>query len=250
MYVATDCTNWQKLESQGEKLDDWEPKRVARPAGMPEWGGVPAAPPPGSEPVAADTSGTSRSSFFARRRPLEAEERPDGAESTPPPPAHGRPPTVLGPDGKPCRACNTKVAFGAALRAASASTAAAHKDDACPPDITELGHATWTFLHSAAAYYPDAPRAEQRAAMRALLDALPHVYPCSMCAEELREEYQRPAADDAARAAAVSDGAALRRWVCELHNGVNARLGKPLWDCADATRLRHRWYEPPEDKDC
>ena len=89
--------------------------------------------------------------------------------------------------------------------------------------------------------------------MRALLGSLPHVYPCSWCAEELREEYARQngaAGGDRAIADAVADGETLRRWLCTLHNSVNVRLGKPEWDCSDATRLRHRWYEPPEEKEC
>lgn len=237
----------QKLQSRADELDDWEPQRVARPAGMPEWGSVPPPAPAGREAVDADFSSTSPSSFFARRRPIEAEEAAQGESETPPAPSR-RPAVVLGPDGKPCRACQTKLAFGAAMRAVPRSRAPA--EDPCPPDVEELGRATWTFLHSAAAYYPDRPTAEQRDAMQALLDALPTVYPCSICASELREAYEKPESNADARARAVASGPALRQWMCELHNGVNVRLQKPLWDCGDAARLRHRWYEPPEDKEC
>lgn len=241
----------QKLQSRADELDEWEPKRVARPEGMPEWGGVPAAAPAGQEAVDADLSPQSGSSFFARRRPIQAEERAPGEQETAPVPAAPRtkPPVVLGPDGKPCRACSTKLAFGAALRAARRPSTSSN-DDACPPDVEELGRSTWTFLHSAAAYYPDTPSDEQRRAMQAVLDALPSVYPCSACASELRVAYEQPESNAEARARAVTSGPALRQWLCELHNGVNVRLEKPLWNCEDATRLRHRWYEPPEDKAC
>lgn len=253
----------QKLESQADKLDDWEPQRVARPKGMPEWGGMPQQAPEGQEAVQEDLGPNSSSSFFSRRQPVQAEERPaDEQDSTPPPGAksgrHER--VVLGPDGKPCRACSSKLAFSAAMRrsgggaaAAGASAKLAHPEDPCPADVEELGHSTWTFLHSAAAYYPQRPTPVQREAMRALLGSLPHVYPCSWCAEELREEYARQngaAGGDRAIADAVADGETLRRWLCTLHNSVNVRLGKPEWDCSDATRLRHRWYEPPEEKEC
>ena len=150
---------------------------------------------------------------------------------------------MLGPDGKPCRACSSKLAFGAALRNVT-------KRSPCPPDVEELGHSTWTFLHSAAAYYPDAPTSVQRHSMRALLDALPHVYPCSVCAEDLRRVYATSLANEAQRERAVQDGPSLRTWLCELHNSVNERLGKPIWDCSDAARLAHRWFEPPDDSDC
>jgi len=234
-----------KLQSRADELDDWEPKRVARPEGMPEWGGVPAPAPKGREAVREDLDAHSRSSFFARRKPIEAEERPASErETTPPPPkATRKPPVVLGPDGKPCGACSSKLAFGAALRNVTKRTP-------CPPDVEELGHSTWTFLHSAAAYYPDAPTSVQRHSMRALLDALPHVYPCSVCAEDLRRVYATSLANEAQRERAVQNGPSLRTWLCELHNSVNERLGKPIWDCSDATRLAHRWFEPPDDSDC
>lgn len=217
-----------RLQSRADELDDWEPVRVARPPGVAEWGGVPKA---------------------------EAEESAERSDA-PPPVAH-RPPVVLGRDGRPCRACNTKVAFAQALRrtggaAAAAGTAAATATgpatDPCPPDVAELGHSTWTFLHSAAAYYPDEPSATERDAMHALLRALPHVYPCAACAAELQAEYARRGAGDTA--AAVVSGAALREWLCVLHNSVNERLGKPVWDCGDVARLDARWREPPAERGC
>lgn len=237
-----------KLMAKDDKLGDWEPKRVERPAGMPEWGGMPQAPPPGKEAVDADLTPNSSSSFFARRT-AHAEERPHGEEDThAPPPAARKPAVVLGPDGKPCRACNARVAFSAAMRAQPRTAPAKPPQDACPPDIEELGRSTWTFLHSAAAYFPDAPSAEQKHAMQALLDALPLVYPCATCAEELREEYARQ--PPTARVDAVESATTLQAYVCTLHNEVNARLGKPLWDCADRARLRHRWYEPEDESAC
>lgn len=126
-----------KLQSRADELDDWEPKRVARPVGMPEWGGVPAPAPEGREAVREDLDAHSRSSFFARRKPIEAEERPASERETAPPPpkATRKPPVVLGPDGKPCRACSSKLAFGAALRNVT-------KRSPCPPDVEELGHST------------------------------------------------------------------------------------------------------------
>jgi hypothetical protein len=50
----------------------------------------------------------------------------------------------------------------------------------CPPDILELGRATWTLLHSVAAYYPDQPTEQQQLKMRAFVEALGEFYPCEV----------------------------------------------------------------------
>ncbi|GAV98642.1 mitochondrial FAD-linked sulfhydryl oxidase ERV1 [Lentinula edodes] len=51
---------------------------------------------------------------------------------------------------------NKTVASGAATTLAASSASASRKipPTNCPPDSEELGHATWTFLHTTAAYYP------------------------------------------------------------------------------------------------
>nr|GAT56993.1 predicted protein [Mycena chlorophos] len=96
---------------------------------------------------------------------------------------------VLGPDGKPCKACSSGAAFKAwrppTTKAAGAAAAVASKS--CPPDKDQLGNATWTFLHTAAAYYPTNPTPNQRAQMLALIGSLPALYPCSHCAEDFGE---------------------------------------------------------------
>lgn len=139
-----------------------------------------------------------------------------------------QPQVVLGPDGKPCRACNSKLAFAAAMKgakvpsaapktvsqdnastnealAAAAATAAVggvaaltsdsgssiSSERACPPDGEELGRSAWTLLHSSAAYFPENPSAQQQSSMLALFRALPYIYPCHSCAEALGEEYKR-----------------------------------------------------------
>jgi FAD-linked sulfhydryl oxidase len=187
-------------------------------------------------------------------------------------PASSLPPgMVLGPDGKPCKVCTsfrnwrppsssskkatTKThgssasndfsspSTATAIATATAAAVSAHNDDArahCPPDSEALGRATWTFLHSTAAYYPERPSPTQRAHMLQLLHALPTLYPCGHCAEDLGERLRRRPPD-------VRNRAALGAWLCETHNEVNALLGKPSFDCA---RVDERWRDGPKDGSC
>ena len=139
------------------------------------------------------------------------------------------------------------IASSTAAAVALATTSTANEEDArrwraehCPPDVESLGRATWTFLHTTAAYYPEAPTPTQRAHMLQLLHALPRLYPCSHCAEDLGTRIQRRPPD-------VRSRAALAAWLCATHNEVNAELGKPTFDCA---RVDERWRDGPKDGSC
>lgn len=110
----------------------------------------------------------------------------------------------------------------------------------CPPDVEQLGRATWTFLHSTAAYYPDKPTPTQRANMLMLIRSLPILYPCGWCANDLGEDVKKNPPD-------VSSRTALSLWLCERHNTVNEKLGKERFDCA---RVDERWKDGPSDGRC
>ncbi|KAN0060426.1 Flavin-linked sulfhydryl oxidase of the mitochondrial IMS [Thecaphora frezii] len=263
-----------RLQSRSDELEDWEPKRIARPEGVPEWG-----VPPTSD------AGSSRSKIQLEPLSAKDEERERALGITPeslrPSAKHAT--VVLGPDGKPCRACNSKLAFSAAMKgalpgsgsgaaskagsggktttaaAAAAATASAASIEsgelACPPDGEEIGRSTWTFLHSAAAYYPSAPSSVQQSSMLALLHSLPHLYPCHSCAEALGEEYRREQQEGGweerslKMQEAARTGPALRKWLCGIHNEVNQRLGKPKFECTEQ-RLNERWRDGPKDGRC
>ena len=166
---------------------------------------------------------------------------------------------VLGPDGKPCKICtsfrnwrpptssikstsrDSSPTTATAIATATATAAAsAHASSYCPPDVEALGRATWTFLHTTAAYYPERPSPTHRAHMLQLLYALPTLYPCGHCAKDLGERLQRRPPD-------VRNRVALGRWLCETHNEVNTMLGKPVFDCA---RVDERWRDGPKDGSC
>lgn len=110
----------------------------------------------------------------------------------------------------------------------------------CPPDVEQLGRATWTFLHTTAAYYPENPSPSQRANMLMLISSLPVLYPCGWCAKDFGENIQKTKPD-------VSGRVALSRWLCNRHNEVNEKLGKDKFDCA---KVDERWKDGPPDGSC
>ena len=156
--------------------------------------------------------------------------------------------------GAAARAIASATALAASASAAGAGWAGLREDDddalarrrreaaaaMCPPDVDSLGRATWTFLHTTAAYYPDRPTPTQRAHMLQLLHALPQLYPCSHCAGDLGDRIRRRPPD-------VRSRSALSTWLCETHNEVNAMLGKPAFDCA---RVDERWRDGPKEGSC
>jgi len=230
----------------------------------------------GSDTLSADFRLTRK---FARGHPhtfyshLMAEEntRRNKTDTTPLPPG-----MVLGPDGKPCKICtafrNWKPqtsgniesdgsrasnirgqALATAVLAGGTTTAAATDSNmsaqaktplepppGCPPDVEQLGRATWAFLHTTAAYYPDKPTTKQRANMLSLLRALPILYPCTWCAQDFGQDIEKHPPD-------VSSRTTLGRWLCERHNEVNEKLGKEQFNCS---KVDERWKDGPSDGSC
>lgn len=102
------------------------------------------------------------------------------------------------------------------------------------PTPSELGVSGWNILHSSAAVYPYKPSPVQQTAMKHFIESWAHVYACSWCAYHMRDYVRQHPPD-------VRDKNAVSRYVCELHNEVNERLGKDLFDCTPDVVLR-RWH--------
>ncbi|KAJ2489078.1 Flavin-linked sulfhydryl oxidase of the mitochondrial IMS [Coemansia sp. RSA 2050] len=175
---------------------------------------------------------------------------------------------ATGKKAKPCRVCDSfkswriheakshskrdqegsgagaTAAIAAATTAAQLGSSAASlstlAEDACPPDSQVLGRATWTFLHTMAAYYPEKANQKQQSMMTSLLSSFSHFYPCGRCASHLRQEMARspPAVDTRQN---------LSLWLCQTHNKVNVMLGKDEFDCA---KVDERWRDGPSDGRC
>lgn len=100
-----------------------------------------------------------------------------------------------------------------------------------PPSKDDLGRATWTFLHTMAAYYPTKPDKTEQKQMSTFIEAFSFLYPCKPCAEHFRSEMEYNPPDFTSRWT-------LSQWLCEMHNSVNEMLGKPLFPCGDVLK---RW---------
>jgi FAD-linked sulfhydryl oxidase len=171
-------------------------------------------------------------------------------------PHAGMPPgMVMGPDGKPCKICTAfrywkspatstaNLSNGQNTTNGSLQTLPGPNSSpppGCPPDVEQLGRATWTFLHTTAAYYPEKPTPSQRANMLMLLRSLPVLYPCTWCADDFGNDINRNPPD-------VSGRGPLSQWLCERHNEVNEKLGKEKFNCA---KVDERWKDGPPDGSC
>ncbi|TFK74957.1 FAD-dependent thiol oxidase [Pluteus cervinus] len=183
-----------------------------------------------------------------------------------------RPGVVLGPDGKPCKPCTAfrhwkplkekktdgksgsttgTAAMMAALAGGATTTQETPNQEQeyrrpadCPPDVEELGRATWTFLHTTAAYYPEKPTPIQRANMLALLKSIPMLYACKPCGNDFGDDMSKNPAEKW-----VGSRERLSWWLCERHNEVNRKLGKKEWGCG-IKEMDARWKDGPEDGRC
>jgi len=153
---------------------------------------------------------------------------------------------------KPCRTCTDFKTWAAIQKKAYDSEKSAGKQDDkgeglasrrrddCPLDKDELGSKTWAFLHTMAAYYPDKPTSVQRADMRTFFDVFSKFYPCNTCAEDLQLQLKKtpPETESQHR---------LSQWLCSVHNEVNVKLGKPIFDCSI---VNQRWRDGWLDGSC
>lgn len=98
-------------------------------------------------------------------------------------------------------------------------------------DAETLGRATWTFLHTLAATFPQTPTAAEQARMKRFMNDFSDIYPCEPCAYSFREIMKAHPAD-------TTTGHGFAQWMCRVHNEVNKELGKTSFDCS---KVSDRW---------
>mmetsp|Transcript_20454 Transcript_20454/g.30949 ORF Transcript_20454/g.30949 Transcript_20454/m.30949 type:complete len:187 (+) Transcript_20454:201-761(+) len=103
----------------------------------------------------------------------------------------------------------------------------------CPATKDELGKASWTLLHTMAAYYPDQPSDVEQQMAQSFISSLAAFYPCSWCAKDFQKKIvQFPPC--------VENRECFSKWMCMQHNLVNKKLGKAKFDCR-IEKLDERW---------
>ena len=141
---------------------------------------------------------------------------------------------------KPCKAC---VDFKDWLKQGTGSTQSEQQisiNSECPLMRDDLGRASWSLLHTMAAYYPSKPKEEEQRSMREFISSFSKLFPCPECRTDFQEEIVKSPPD-------VTNRLGLSTWMCEQHNIVNRKLGKDQFDCR---QVLERWRDGPKDGRC
>lgn len=75
------------------------------------------------------------------------------------------------------------------------------------------------------ARYPIEPTMEERSALKQWITLLSRLYPCGECAAHFQILLKQYPPQTSSRDAAS-------QWACSVHNKVNERLEKPMFDCS------------------
>ncbi|KAJ9552045.1 hypothetical protein OSB04_016090 [Centaurea solstitialis] len=100
-----------------------------------------------------------------------------------------------------------------------------------PVTREQLGRATWTFIHTLGAQYPEKPTRQQKKDVKELMAILSRIYPCKECADHFKEVLR-------SNPVQAGSQAEFSQWLCRVHNVVNRSLGKPTFPCE---RVDARW---------
>jgi AcrR family transcriptional regulator len=92
--------------------------------------------------------------------------------------------------------------------------------------LAQWGPAGWTFLHSIGFSYPEAtPTVEEKESMYKFLVHTGAVLPCRRCRRHYAAFVRARLSDP--YCAVLADRESLSRFLVDLHNDVNRRLGRP-----------------------
>lgn len=90
------------------------------------------------------------------------------------------------------------------------------------------GPSGWKFLHSITLSYPSEPSENDKQSIINFFQTLPAVLPCEACAEHLTQHYSKYPIKNA-----INSRDELVKWLFDIHNEVNASLGKSIKEFDD-----------------
>ena len=103
------------------------------------------------------------------------------------------------------------------------------------PLVERWGASGWTLLHCVGFSYPEAPTYAERRDMLAFLTSVGYVLPCKKCRAHytayVNTHLRSPDSP------ALQNRDTLSRFLCDLHNDVNRRLGRPTMPYEDVRRI-------------
>ncbi|OHE98412.1 Erv1/Alr family protein [Colletotrichum orchidophilum] len=88
----------------------------------------------------------------------------------------------------------------------------------------ELGRASWKLFHTMMARFPEKPTPDDSLALKTYIQLFARLYPCGDCASHFRKLLAKYPPQTSSRNGAAG-------WACFVHNEVNTRLKKDLFDC-------------------
>lgn len=140
-----------------------------------------------------------------------------------------------------CRSCTSFANWASHTKASLKKDALAKPtSNECPPDVETLGRGSWNLLHSIAAQYPDNPSQVDQENVRQFMNLFATLYPCWVCGEGFAKfQMKHPIPTESRNA--------FGTWLCDAHNEVNRRLGKPKFDCS---KWEERWRTGWKDGRC
>ncbi|KAI8920165.1 ERV/ALR sulfhydryl oxidase domain-containing protein, partial [Powellomyces hirtus] len=94
----------------------------------------------------------------------------------------------------------------------------------------ELGRSAWRVLHTMAGKFPTEPNLDEQQAMQDFIYLFARLYPCGDCARHFKTVLEE-------HPPIVTSRTTITQWACDVHNVVNKRLHKPIFDCAKVLEL-------------
>ncbi|GAP86897.2 putative FAD-linked sulfhydryl oxidase ALR [Rosellinia necatrix] len=88
----------------------------------------------------------------------------------------------------------------------------------------ELGRASWKLFHTMMARFPEKPTEDDSLALKTYIQLFARLYPCGDCASHFQKLIKKFPPQIGSRNSAAG-------WACHVHNQVNERLEKPIFDC-------------------